>query len=91
MQMEKNERQRARQHLVAAMLAGQAGDHPPFDGDSPVVVAMQHIQDVPKSPGQFNPNIPTALEEIMMRCLEKATDMRFSDGSQLARSLIALV
>ena len=65
--------------------------HPAFDGDSPVAVAMQHIQDAPKPPIQFNPNIPSALEEIILRCLEKSPDMRFRDGSQLAQTLESLM
>src|SRR5689334_18163598 len=64
--------------------------HPPFDGDSPVAVAMQHIQDVPVPPSQFNPTLTPALEEIILRCLEKVPEMRFRDGSQLARALEAL-
>jgi len=64
--------------------------HPPFDGDSPVAVAMQHIQDVPTPPSHFNPNLPPALEEIILRCLEKVPEMRFRDGSQLARALESL-
>jgi serine/threonine-protein kinase len=69
--------------VMYEMLTG----HTPFDGNSLVVVAMQHIQDHPDPPGQFNPNIPAALEEIILRCLEKVPDMRFSDGLQLARAL----
>jgi serine/threonine protein kinase len=69
--------------VMYEMLTG----HPPFDGDSPVRVAMQHIQDVPMPPSQFNPTIPPALEEIIMHCLEKAPEMRFRDGSQLAQAL----
>jgi eukaryotic-like serine/threonine-protein kinase len=65
--------------------------HPPFDGDSPVAIAMQHIQERPKPPRQYNPAVPTALEEIIMRCLEKEPEMRFRDGSELARSLAALL
>lgn len=65
--------------------------HPPFDGNSPVVVAMQHIQDAPKPPSQFNSNIPAELEEIIMRCLEKEPDKRLRDGTQLARVLEALM
>ena len=64
--------------------------HPPFDGDSPVAVAMQHIQDIPTPPSQFNPNLPPSLEVIIQRCLEKSPEMRFSDGSQLARALGSL-
>src|SRR5690348_13179220 len=64
--------------------------HPPFDGDSPVAVAMQHIQDVPTPPSHLNPNLPLALEEIILRCLEKVPEMRFRDGSSLARALESL-
>ena len=68
------------------MLTGR----PPFDGDTPVAVAMQHIQDVPTPPSQLNPNISLALEGIILRCLEKVPEMRFRDGSQLARALETL-
>src|SRR5690242_3444259 len=61
--------------------------HPPFDGDSPVAVAMQHTQDVPTPPSHFNPHIPPTLEEIIMRCLEKEPERRYRDGSMLARAL----
>jgi eukaryotic-like serine/threonine-protein kinase len=61
--------------------------HPPFDGDSPVAVAMQHIQDVPTPPSHLNPNLPLALEEMILRCLEKVPEIRFRDGSSLARAL----
>lgn len=69
--------------VMYEMLTG----HPPFDGDSPVAIAMKYIQDVPTPPSQLNPQIPPALEEIILRCLEKVPEMRFRDGSQLARAL----
>ncbi len=69
--------------VMYEMLTGRT----PFDGDTPVAVAMQHIQDIPVPPTQLNPGIPPALEEIIMRCLEKVPEMRFRDGSSLARAL----
>ncbi len=69
--------------VMYEMLTGRT----PFDGDTPVAVAMQHIQDAPMPPRQLNPNIPPALEEIILRCLEKVPEMRFADGSVLARAL----
>ncbi len=69
--------------VMYEMLTGRT----PFDGDTPVAVAMQHIQDLPTPPRHLNPNIPPALEEIIMRCLEKVPEMRFRDGSALARAL----
>src|SRR5438552_11629813 len=69
--------------VMYEMLTGR----PPFDGDTPVAVAMQHIQDPPAPPSAYNPNIPPALEQIILRCLEKVPEMRFRDGSTLARAL----
>src|SRR2546427_6059339 len=69
--------------VMYEMLTGR----PPFDGDTPVAVAMQHIQDTPRPPRELNPNIPPALEEVIMRCLEKSPGMRYRDGSALARAL----
>src|SRR5713101_2035345 len=59
----------------------------PFDGENAVAVAMQHIQDAPTPPSHLNPNLPPALEEIILRRLEKVPEMRFRDGSQLAHAL----
>jgi serine/threonine protein kinase len=69
--------------VMYEMLTGRT----PFDGDTPVAVAMQHIQDLPAPPTYYNPHIPPALEEIIMRCLEKEPERRYRDGSMLARAL----
>jgi len=69
--------------VMYEMLTG----HTPFDRDTPVAVAMQHIQDAPTPPSQFNPNITPALEDIILRCLEKVPEMRYRDGLQMARVL----
>ncbi|HLG64001.1 MAG TPA: protein kinase [Ktedonosporobacter sp.] len=72
--------------VMYEMLTGRT----PFDGDTPVAVAMQHIQDPPTPPSQLNPNIPSTLEDIILRCLEKVPEMRFRDGNVLARALETL-
>src|SRR5262249_2839186 len=72
--------------VMYEMLTGRT----PFDGDTPVAVAMQHIQDIPTPPSQCNPNIPPALEGIIMRCLEKIPEMRYRDGNSLARAIESL-
>ena len=69
--------------VMYEMLTGRT----PFDGDTPVSVAMQHIQDAPIPPSQYNPEIPPALEEIIMRCLEKVPEMRYRNGTVLAQAL----
>src|SRR5216110_2311868 len=72
--------------VMYEMLTGRT----PFDSDTPVAVAMQHIQDIPVPPSQHNPNIPPALERIIMRCLEKIPEMRYRDGNSLARAIESL-
>jgi len=69
--------------VMYEMLTGRT----PFDGETPVAIAMQHIYDRPTPPSQFNPTIPKTLEEIILRCLEKVPEMRFRDGSSLAHVL----
>ncbi|HLZ81640.1 MAG TPA: PASTA domain-containing protein, partial [Ktedonobacteraceae bacterium] len=69
--------------VMYEMLTGRT----PFDGDTPVAVAMQHIQDLPTPPTYLNSNIPPALEEIILCCLEKEPERRYRDGSMLARAL----
>lgn len=72
--------------VMYEMLTGRT----PFDGDTPVAVAMQHIQDPPVPPTQHNPNIPPTLESTIMRCLEKIPEMRYRDGNALARAIEVL-
>jgi eukaryotic-like serine/threonine-protein kinase len=72
--------------VMYEMLTGRT----PFDGDTPVAVAMRHIHDAPIPPSQFNPNIPPSVEKIILRCLEKVPEMRYRDGSTLARALESL-
>ncbi|HEY7984029.1 MAG TPA: protein kinase, partial [Ktedonobacterales bacterium] len=69
--------------VMYEMLTGR----PPFDGDTPVAVAMKHIQEPPEPPTTYNPAIAPGLERIIMRCLEKDPRDRFRDGDALAYAL----
>jgi serine/threonine protein kinase len=69
--------------VMYEMLTGRT----PFDGDTPVAVAMRHIQDDPDPPSQYNPAIAPALEQIILRCLEKDPRDRYRDGDALAYAL----
>jgi eukaryotic-like serine/threonine-protein kinase len=69
--------------VMYEMLTGR----PPFDGDTPVAVAMKHIQEQPERPSTYNPAIVPGLERIIMRCLEKDPRDRFRDGDALAYAL----
>lgn len=69
--------------VMYEMLTGRT----PFDGDTPVTVAMRHIQDLPEPPSTYNPRISPGLERIILRCLEKDPRDRYRDGNALAYAL----
>lgn len=48
----------------------------PFIGETPVAVALQHLQDDPIRPMDLNPNIPQALENCIMQALAKSPGAR---------------
>ena len=51
--------------VIYEMTAGR----PPYDGETPVAVAIQHINGKPTLPSMLNPNIPGGLEQIIMRAM----------------------
>lgn len=69
--------------VMYEMLTGRT----PFDGDTPVAVAMRHIQDIPEPPSALNPRIPPGIERVILKCLEKDPRARYRDGDALAYAL----
>jgi serine/threonine-protein kinase len=59
----------------------------PFEADTPVGVAMQHVSTPPPRPSQFNPNVPPEVDAIVLRALAKDPRNRFADGAALAAAL----
>jgi eukaryotic-like serine/threonine-protein kinase len=59
----------------------------PFRGSRPIAVIMQHINAVPTSPNLVNPGLSPAVGEIILRCLAKNPQERFSNVSALAVAL----
>jgi serine/threonine-protein kinase len=60
---------------------------PPYDGESPVAVAIQHINGGAVLPSTLNPNIPTALEQIIMHGMELETRDRYSSATEMLRDM----
>jgi serine/threonine protein kinase/Flp pilus assembly protein TadD len=55
----------------------------PFEGETPLSIAMKHKGEAPKDPKYFNPNIPDDLRQLILRCLEKDKEDRFQSAGQL--------
>ncbi len=69
--------------VLYEMLAGR----PPFQGDTPVAVAYQHVQDPPTPLGRIAPDVPQALANITMRLLSKNPEDRYSRAEDLREHL----
>jgi serine/threonine-protein kinase len=61
----------------------------PFEADSAVAVALKQVSEAPRRPSAINPNIPPALDAVVMRALAKDPDARFKDADAFLRALDA--
>jgi serine/threonine protein kinase/tetratricopeptide (TPR) repeat protein len=55
----------------------------PFDGDTPLAIAMKHKGETPKEPKAINPQIPEDLNRSILKCLEKEKDNRFQHAEEV--------
>ena len=69
--------------VMYEMLTGR----PPFDGDTPVSVAIQHINAKATSPRELNPSIPCGLEQITMHAMTADRDKRYASASEMLADL----
>ena len=60
---------------------------PPYDGESAVAVAIQHINGGAVLPSVLNPNIPKALEQIIRKAMALELKDRYSSASELLRDM----
>lgn len=59
----------------------------PFDGDTTVAVAIQHLQEEMVSPSAYAPNLPISLEKIILKCTQKNADRRYESVTALLADL----
>lgn len=60
---------------------------PPYDGESPVAVAIQHINGGAPLPTTLNPNIPKGMEQIIMKSMALEPRDRFASATELLADL----
>ena len=59
----------------------------PFDGDTTVAVAIQHLQEEMVPPSVYAPNLPISMEKIILKCTQKNPDRRYASMTALLADL----
>ena len=59
----------------------------PFDGDTTVAVAIQHLQEEMVSPSAYASDLPISMEKIIIKCTQKNPDRRYQTIAELLADL----
>ncbi|MBE6957985.1 MAG: Stk1 family PASTA domain-containing Ser/Thr kinase [Ruminococcaceae bacterium] len=74
-------------YSLGVVMYEMATGRPPYDGETPVAVAIQHINGKATLPSAINPHIPGGLEQIIVRCMSQQPADRFPSASALLTDL----
>jgi len=69
--------------VLYEMLTGRI----PFESDNPLALALKHIEEAPTSPRKYNPAIPPALEQLILKALAKQPAQRYPNAAAFAQAL----
>ncbi len=69
--------------VMYEMLTGRV----PFDADTPVSIALKHMQEKPVEPIKLNPSIPLAINKIIMKAMEKDISLRYQSATEMLKDL----
>jgi tRNA A-37 threonylcarbamoyl transferase component Bud32 len=65
--------------VLYEMLVGEV----PFTADQPFRIMMKHRNETPRSPSAVDPGISTALDAVVLRCMEKSPKHRYQSAREL--------
>ena len=69
--------------VMYEMLTGKV----PFDADTPVSVALKHMQEVPAEPKTLNPTIPDSVNKIIIKAMQKEPSLRYISATEMLTDL----
>ena len=72
--------------LLFQMVTGQL----PFEADTPLAVVMKHVNDPTPMPVTFNPDIPEALQAVILRAMAKIPENRYQTADEMVAALRAI-
>ena len=69
--------------VMYEMLTGRV----PFDADTPVSVALKHMQEEAEEPKKLNDNIPQAVNDIILKAMRKDVNLRYQTATAMLKDL----
>ena len=69
--------------VMYEMLTGRV----PFDADTPVSIALKHMQEKAVEPIKLNPSIPFAINQIIVKAMQKEPASRYQSATEMLKDL----
>lgn len=74
-------------YSLGVILYEMAAGRLPFEGKTPLSIAMKHKGERPKDPRELNPQAPMDLSQLILKCMEKEEERRYQSAEELLSDL----
>jgi serine/threonine protein kinase len=74
-------------YSLGIILYEMAAGRVPFEGETPISVAVKHKTETPRNPQELNAHVPLDLSQVILKCLEKDKAKRYQSAAEVRSEL----